>query len=73
VRRVGPLTSRVTDLELSATGRVGWIADGEVWKADLSGPVRLDAGPDVDPTSLAVADSTVYWTRAGKSYSALLE
>jgi hypothetical protein len=63
----------VTDLELSATGRVAWIADGFVWKADASGLVRLDAGPGVDPTSLAVADSTVYWTRAGRSYSALVE
>lgn len=72
VRRTGPLTSRVTDLELSATGAAAWIADGEVWRSGAPGPVRLDAGPDIDPTSLAVAGSTVYWTRGGGSYSASL-
>jgi hypothetical protein len=58
----------------------------DVYAVDSSGTRLLASGPDVDPTSLAlsvgemnvgrypytVAGSTLYWTEAGKSFSAPL-
>jgi hypothetical protein len=74
VQRAGPLTSRVTDLELTQTGAAAWISDDGARSYEVWGPngKRLDAGTDIDPRSLAVAGSTVYWTRGGRSFSAYL-
>jgi hypothetical protein len=46
---------------------------GAVVKSDATGEaVVLDAGPGVDPASLAAAGPRVYWLRAGAPQSALL-
>jgi hypothetical protein len=42
----------------------------EVRRIDRGGATALDTGPDVDPQSLAVAGSWVYWTRGGAAHSA---
>ena len=44
-----------------------------VRKSDASGRNQLlDSGPDIDPSSLAVSASIVYWTKAGTPRSATL-
>jgi hypothetical protein len=51
-------------------GSVAWIArlaagGFEVRKSDASGRnLLLDSGPDIDPSSLAISASIVYWTKA---------
>jgi hypothetical protein len=72
---VGPTTSIV----LKKDGAVAWIVDtsGEqnryqVHAADRSGARLLASGSDVDPSSLALAGSTLYWTQGGKAFSAAL-
>jgi hypothetical protein len=76
----------VTDLELRRTGSMAWITQSR--DSDVSGPLPiqyevragvrsssfalLDAGPDVDPRSLALEGTTLYWTRAGVRRSAAL-
>jgi hypothetical protein len=69
----------VTDLELKPNASVAWIAKPdtggfEVRKSDASGRNQLlDSGPDIDPSSLAVSASIVYWTKAGAPRSAKLD
>ena len=68
-----------TDREVTPTGAAAWIrAAGasttlEVRKFDAAGESLLDSGTDIEPDSLAVSGSTVYWTRAGQPKSAPLE
>ena len=67
------------DLELGAGGSFAVIEQPDVEKAEYvviavdSGGFRLlDHGAAVDPHSLAVAGSTVYWTASGQPHSATL-
>ncbi len=64
---------KLADLELRPNGSFAYITSaGQVRKVDKTGSVLLDPGPGVDPQSLAGSGSIVYWTRAGKPYSASL-
>jgi hypothetical protein len=70
---VGPTTTIV----VKSNGSVAWIVDTgreqgryEVHAADPSGSRLLAADSDIGPLSLALADSTLYWTLGGKPYSA---
>ena len=69
----------VTDLELRPTGSVAWInrvgagPAHEVQARDGAGARLLDSGPGIDPLSLALGGSTLYWTKAGVAASARLE
>jgi hypothetical protein len=72
---VGPTTSIV----LKKDGAVAWIVDTsreqnryEVHAADRSGARLLASGSDIDPSSLALGGSTLYWTQGGKASSAAL-
>jgi hypothetical protein len=71
----------VTDLELRRTGGVAWVAvlhregtpsNYEVWKADVAGRALLDSGPEIDPDSLALSGSILYWMNAGAPRTATL-
>lgn len=42
----------------------------ELHRADATGVARVDAGPDIDPGSLAVGARWLYWTRGGAPASA---
>jgi len=66
--------SSVAALVQGPRGSFAYVSSGgAVVKSDATGEtVVLDAGPGVDPTSLAVADARVYWLRAGAPQSALL-
>jgi hypothetical protein len=75
----GPVTSVV----LKPDGALAWIASTpayrvtlagsyQVYAFDSSGKRTLAAGNDIDPFSLALAGSTVYWTQSGKPSSAAL-
>jgi hypothetical protein len=71
----GPATAIV----LKSDGAVAWIVDTgqandmyQVHAVDKSGSRLLASGSDVDPSSLALAGSTLYWTEDGKPYSATL-
>jgi hypothetical protein len=73
-------TTGVPDLALKANGSVAWIVavrqdSGTVYRVvrhDLNGRAVLDSGSDIDPSSLALSSSTLYWTRAGQPHSAEL-
>jgi hypothetical protein len=61
----------------SKSGAVAWTRSPRENVVDVralgpSGERLLDSGPDVDPKSLALAGSTVYWTRGSQPYSANL-
>jgi hypothetical protein len=71
----GPATAIV----LKSDGAVAWIVDTvqqsdmyQVHAVDKSGSRLLASGSDIDPSSLALAGSTLYWTEGGKPYSATL-
>jgi len=60
-------------------GSVAWIVEtGEeegryqVHAVDKSGSRVLASSPDIDPTSLALAGSTLYWTQGAQPFSAPL-
>jgi hypothetical protein len=77
---VGPTTAIV----IKADDSVAWIADAraaggrpseggyQVHAADQTGSRLLASGEDIDPHSLALAGSTLYWTQGGKPFSAPL-
>jgi hypothetical protein len=72
----GPTTSIV----LKSDGAVAWIVDTvrandmyQVHAVDRSGSRLLASGSDINPHSLALAGSTLYWTQGGKPYSAMLD
>jgi hypothetical protein len=48
------------------------IVEYAVEAADEAGKRLLASGPGIDPTSLALAGSTLYWTQGGKPASAVL-
>jgi hypothetical protein len=63
----------VSALVLGPGGAFAYVSSGgAVSKSDAGGEGVLDAGPGVDPTSLAIAGARVYWTRGGVAQSALL-
>ena len=71
----GPATAIV----LKGDGAVAWIVDTvqetdryQVHAVDSTGSRLLASGSDIDPSSLALAGSTLYWTEGGKSYSTTL-
>jgi hypothetical protein len=58
---------------------VAWIVETgqeegkyQVHAIDKSGSQVLAFGPDIDPSSLALAGSTLYWTQGGQPFSAPL-
>lgn len=60
-------------------GAVAWIVETgfkpatyEVHAVDRTGSRLLASGTDIDPHSLALAGSTLYWTQGGKPFSASL-
>jgi hypothetical protein len=60
-------------------GSVAWIEEHElsprsyvVHVADRSGIRTLASGTDIDPKSLALAGSTVYWTQGARPASTAL-
>jgi hypothetical protein len=72
---VGPAISIV----VKSDGAVAWIAsalppDGffQVHALDGDGSRLLATGRSIDPRSLALAGSTLYWTQEGKPFSAAL-
>jgi hypothetical protein len=70
----------VTALVVKANGSFGWIeaataasqVNRRVKARDKSGLRLLDDGTDIRPDSLALAGSTLYWTRGGAPRSASL-
>ena len=84
----GPVNTlgSVEALVLKSDGAVAWVAQAhlptaipngpreyEVYAADATGESRLLAsGPGIEPASLALAGSTVYWTQQGHPVSAPL-
>jgi hypothetical protein len=69
-------SAKVTDLALSKSGSFAWIGSGpvgnEVHRLDVgdAADTVVDSGPDIQPGSLALASSTIYWTKAGNPASA---
>jgi hypothetical protein len=68
---------------VKSDGAIAWIvgtrvatangpAEDEVYASDSSGTRLLASGPGIEPASLALAGSTVYWTREGHPVSAPL-
>ena len=80
-----PNTDDVTDLELRSNGAVAWIArvvagmpaitikEVRVFPATDPHSTVVDSGTDVEPRSLALSSTTLYWTRDGVARSASLE
>jgi hypothetical protein len=69
----------VAAIVVKRDGSVAWIVEtGEeegryqVHAVDKSGSRVLASSPDIDPTSLALAGSTLYWTQSGQPFSASL-
>ncbi len=75
---VGPTTGLV----VSPTGSVAWIVHDnqapdpptyQVWKADRgSAKTMLAAGNDIDPSSLALGGTRVYWSQGGAAHASSL-
>jgi hypothetical protein len=77
---VGPAVAII----VKSNGSVAWIAENEigpprgpaeyeVHALDSSGSRMLAFGSDIDPHSLALAGSTLYWTQGDKPFSAALQ
>jgi hypothetical protein len=67
----------VTDVELKPNGSLAWIQSrtgtSTVIKLDASGRQELDSAPDVDPLSLALSGSRLYWMRGELPRTAMLD
>ncbi len=70
----------VAGIVVKHDGSVAWIVEtGEeegryqVHAVDKSGSRVLASNPDIDPSSLALAGSTLYWTQGGQPLSAPLD
>lgn len=69
-----------SDIAVKGDGAVAWINENEVGKAieyqvhalDRTGNRLFATGTDIDPHSLALAGSTLYWTQGGKPFSTRL-
>ncbi len=64
---------------VKSDGAVAWLNHAAPWNGtyqvhelDKSGNRQVAEGPDIDPSSLALAGSTLYWTQGGKPFSASL-
>jgi hypothetical protein len=64
---------------VKSDGSVAWILETsaqedtyQVHAADMTGSRLLASGPDIDPSSLALAGNTLYWMQGGKPFSAML-
>jgi hypothetical protein len=69
----------VPSIVVKSDGAVAWIADAgdstgslQVHVADAQGSRVVASGTDIDPSSLALAGSTLYWTQGGSPLSAVL-
>lgn len=66
------------NLVVKSDGAVAWTVDTEegpgrqVWAIDRSGKRLVAEGTNLDPHSLALAGSTIYWTQDGQAFSAPL-
>jgi hypothetical protein len=71
---IGPTTAIV----IKSDGAVAWIVETgypteyQVHAVDKSGNRVLASGIDIDPSSLALAGSTLYWTQGDQPFSASL-
>ncbi len=68
-----------TAIVVKPDGSVAWIARAskelgniQVRSVDKTGSHLLAASPEIEPDSLALAGSTLYWTEGGKPMSASL-
>lgn len=73
---IGPAVAIVVKRDSS----VAWIVETDQEEGkyqfhaiDKSGSRVLASGPNIDPSSLALAGSTLYWTQGGQSFSASLD
>lgn len=69
-----------TAIVVKRDGSVAWITRAskelgsiQVRSVDAAGSHMLAASPEIEPGSLALAGSTLYWTEGGKPFSATLE
>jgi hypothetical protein len=71
---IGPTTALV----VKGDGAVAWIVETgypteyQVHAVDKTGSRVLASGADIDPSSLALAGHTLYWTQGGQPFSASL-
>ncbi|MGP0101712.1 MAG: hypothetical protein ACLPUT_08855 [Solirubrobacteraceae bacterium] len=79
LHRADSTGSFVQDIVLKSDGAVAWIVDTSflpeehaVVALDKTGTRTLASGRGVEASSLALAGSTLYWTQAGKPFSAVL-
>jgi hypothetical protein len=56
-----------------AVGREGEVIYYDLYALDGAGERLVASGTEIDPSSLALAGSTFYWTQGGKPFSALLQ
>jgi hypothetical protein len=68
-----------TAIVLKSDASVAWIVETsadegryQLHAADATGSRVLAEGPDIDPTSLALANNALYWTQAGQPHAANL-
>lgn len=68
-----------TAIVVKSNGSVAWTVetsaqDGryQVHAADTTGSTLLASGPDIDPTSLALAENTLYWIQGGQPHASAL-
>jgi hypothetical protein len=73
---IGPAQSIV----VKSDGAVAWVVETgkveefyQVRALDHSGEKLLASESDINPSSLAIAGSTLYWTQGGKPFSATLD
>lgn len=80
-------SAAVTDVAVKRNGSTAWIwgiqrldenrvvgpMSIEVEKLDTHGRAQLDAAPDIDPRSLALSGSRLYWLKAGGPRTGRLE
>jgi hypothetical protein len=67
-----------TRVGLSSAGAIAYLSDQSqgapravyVLTLGAAQPQQIDIGEDIDPTSLALAGHTLYWTKAGQPRSA---
>ncbi len=81
--RVG--IGNATAVVVEPDGAVAWIVEAienavpkdlityQVHAVDQAGTQVLASGPDIEPSSLALAGSTLYWTQGGMPFSAPLD
>jgi glucose dehydrogenase len=76
----GPVLTMI----VKSDGATAWIAEDvqtsesepdsyEAWAVDKTGARLLVSGPEIEPYSLTLGGSTLYWTQGGKPLSASLD